>query len=196
MYDDRTYAGSAMPGLRYGITLGGDAQSSGGQFDYIVLHSDRAPAAVELGHFGIEGVDDHGVGKPGVGTHLSIENITLNGVDAFAPAVRWVAGAQRWDLGTLAPDQSVSLHTTLAILTGWQVGGGSGGSGVPGASTTRSSASIRPVCFSSSTSRKTATASPSASRAASSARWTSSSPGRGCSSTRSSSRAASPTGFA
>lgn len=76
--------------------------------------------------------DNRAVGKPSVGTHLSIEADALSGVDSFAPAVRWVAGAQRWDLGALAPGQTVTLNTALSILTGWQVGGGSGGSGSAG----------------------------------------------------------------
>lgn len=139
VYDNRAYGG-AMPAYRYGVTLSGDAMSSGGQFDYLAFASSQAPSAVEIGRYGIEGVDDHVVGKPSVGTHLSIEQNALSGADAFAPAERWVGGAQRFDLGTLADGQSATFTTTLAILTGWQVGGGDGGSsgsvnggaGVPG----------------------------------------------------------------
>jgi hypothetical protein len=130
VYDNRAYAGSGLPGYRYTVTLGGDAQSAGGQFDYIGFSSKRAPSAVEIGRFGLEGVDDHVSAKPGVGTHLSVEANALDGSDHFAPAERWVAGAQRFELGSLADGESVTLDTALAILTGWQVPGGGGGGSV------------------------------------------------------------------
>jgi hypothetical protein len=128
VYDNRAYGG-ALADYRYDVTLGGDAGATAGQFDYIGFHSRVAPSAVEIGHYGIEGIDDHGVGKPSVGTHLSVEANALSGVDSFAPTVRWVAGAQRFELGTLAVNQSVTFDVVLSILTGYQVGGGGGGGG-------------------------------------------------------------------
>jgi hypothetical protein len=131
-YDNRAYGG-ALGEYRYDVTLGGvDQSSSGGQFDYIGFHSKVAPSAVEIGRYGIEGTDDHGTGKPSVGTHLSIEANALDNTDSFAPAERWVAGAQRFDLGTLNDGQSVKFDTALTILTGWQVSGGGGGGGGEG----------------------------------------------------------------
>ena len=51
--------------------------------------------------------------KPPEGTHISIENTTLNGAElSFGE----VAGAMGWYLGTLDPDESVSL--TVAIMFG------------------------------------------------------------------------------
>ncbi|WP_446808941.1 PEP-CTERM sorting domain-containing protein [Methylomonas sp. 2BW1-5-20] len=133
VFDNRNYAG-AYSDYRYDITLNGvDTNSSGGQRDYIGFSSTLAPSAVEIGHYGIEGVDDHAIGKPSVGTHLSIEANNLNNQDNFAPANRWVAGAERWDLNNLAPGETKSLTVMLTLLTGWQVdsnnnsGSGNGG---------------------------------------------------------------------
>ncbi len=78
--------------------------------------------------------------------HLSVENnwltapfSTRQGTDNFNPPQRWVAGAQRWDLGSLAPGQSTSLDIILSLRTGTRVtsgsnssGGCNGGSSVPG----------------------------------------------------------------
>lgn len=128
VYDSRAYGG-AMADYRYDLTLGGDAGGGAAQFDYIGFHSRIAPSAVEIGHYGTELTDDHGIGKPSVGTHLSVENNALTNVDQFAPNVRWVAGAQRFELGTLQAGQSVTFDLALSILTGYQVdGSGSGGS--------------------------------------------------------------------
>lgn len=126
VYDNRAYGG-AMSEYRYDITLGGDSGASGGQFDYIGLHSKVAPSAFELGAYGIEGVDDHASGKPSTGTHLSVEDDALNGNDSYTPAQRWVAGAGRFDLGTLAAGQEARFDVMLTIRSGWQVGGGGGG---------------------------------------------------------------------
>lgn len=137
VYDNRAYAGP-LSEYRYDITLGGDAgYGSGTQFDYIGLSAKIAPSAVEIGHYGIEGIDDHGIGKPGTGTHLSVEANNLSGADAFPVGdPRWVAGAERWDLATtLAPGETANMEVMLTIRTGWQVdsgtdsGTGNGGSG-------------------------------------------------------------------
>lgn len=144
-YDNRTYAGK-LPEYRYDVTMSGtDAAAAGSQSssegleDLIGFHAKTAPSAFEIGHYGIEnnGIDDHSSGKPSEGVHLSIENnwqsapyLGRKNQDTFAPVNRWVAGAQRWDLGTLAPGQSTSLDIILSLLTGTKVvvtgtGGGS-----------------------------------------------------------------------
>ncbi len=153
-YDNRSYTG-ALSGFRHDTTLAGvDAfavapgSSSAGLEDFIGFHAMTAPSALEIGHFGIEGngVDDHFSGKPSDGVHLSIENNWLTppystrlGRDNFAPTNRWVSGAQRWNLGNLAPGQSVSHDVLLSIRTGTRVttgttvtGGCNGGSSAPG----------------------------------------------------------------
>lgn len=141
VYDNRAYSG-ALSNYKYDVTLWGqDDTASTGQFDYIGFHSALAPSAVELGHYGIEPIDSHSIGKPENGVHLSIEENSLNGNDSFAPAQRWIAGAQRWNLGSLAAGQTTTMDVLLSIRTGWTVapnieGGSSGGSngsgGTPG----------------------------------------------------------------
>jgi hypothetical protein len=154
VYDDRRYGGS-LSNFQHDVTLAGvDAWAVGagsspsGLEDYISFHATQAPSAWEIGHYGIEGngVDAHSIGKPSDGVHLSIENnwqtppySTRQGTDDFAPARRWVAGAQRWDLGAVGPGQSASLDIILSLRTGTKVrtgtgssGGCNGGSGVPG----------------------------------------------------------------
>jgi hypothetical protein len=133
-YDNRSYPGTHT-NFQYDTTLAGvDAWATGagaGLEDFISFHAATAPAAHEIGYYGIEGngLDNHSMGKPSVGTHLSIEANALNGVDAFAPPTRWVAGAQRWTLGNLAVNQSVSFDVLLSILTGTRVTAGTGSTG-------------------------------------------------------------------
>ncbi|MCG3180185.1 MAG: hypothetical protein BIFFINMI_02542 [Phycisphaerae bacterium] len=143
VYDDRLYAGP-MSSYRYDVTLRGvDPYSSGagssadGLEDYIGFHATTAPTALEIGRYGIDdGTDDHLTGKPSDGVHLSVEDNWLTapyagreGTDSFAPALLWVAGAQRWDLGSLASGESVSFSVVLSILTGTRVTSSGGGSG-------------------------------------------------------------------
>lgn len=124
VYDNRDYGG-AMSDYRYDVTQSGQFDpffTESNQFDYIGFHSKMAPSAFEMGRYGIEGVDDHVfTGKPSIGTHLSVEANSLNNVDNFAPNELWVAGAQRFDLGTLNPNQSQTFDVALSILTGYQV---------------------------------------------------------------------------
>ncbi|MCF7789333.1 MAG: putative Ig domain-containing protein [Prosthecobacter sp.] len=146
-YDNRSYAGK-LSEYRYDATMSGvDTSAAGtdsssiGLEDLIGFHAKVAPTAFEIGSYGTEGngIDDHVTGKPSDGVHLSIENNWQSGPyaarmgrDSFAPASPWVAGGQRWDLGTLAPGQSASLDIVLSLLTGTKVvitGGGSGGTG-------------------------------------------------------------------
>jgi len=154
LYDDRLYTGP-LAGFRHDVTQAGvDAgavgagSSSAGLEDFVSFHASIAPSAFELGYFGIEGngVDDHAMGKPSEGVHLSIEDnwqtppySVRQGTDYFAPTNRWIGGAQRWDLGDLAAGQSASMDVLLSIRTGTRVtagttvtGGCNGGSSVPG----------------------------------------------------------------
>jgi hypothetical protein len=144
-YDNRTYTGK-LSQYRYDATLAGVDESSAGAGssavgleDTIAFHSKVAPTAFEIGYYGIagNGLDDHSVGKPSDGVHLSIEDnwqtapfTTRKGRDNFAPATRWIAGGQRWTLGNLAAGQSSNCDILLSLLTGTKVtvGGGSGGS--------------------------------------------------------------------
>lgn len=142
VYDNRLYPG-ALSNYRYAVTLRGrDDTAQTGQYDYITFKSALAPSAWEIGAYGIEGTDSHVSDKPGDGVHLSIESnwsgayASRNGVDNYAPAARWVAGGQRWNLGSLAPGQSAALDVLLAIRTGWVVGSGEGtGGSINGGST-------------------------------------------------------------
>jgi len=154
VYDNRAYSGS-LSNFQYDVTLAGvdpwaagTNSSSAGLEDYLVFQASVVPSAFEIGYYGIEGngLDDHSIGKPSDGVHLSIEDnwqtapyITRQGTDSFAPAQHWVGGAQRWDLGNLATGQSVSFDLVLSLRTGTKVttgtgssGGCNGGSGVPG----------------------------------------------------------------
>ena len=154
VYDSRAYAGT-LGDFRYDVTLAGvdpysvgTNSSSVGLEDYLGFHANVAPSAYEIGRYGMEGngLDDHSIGKPSDGVHLSIEDNWQNppystrlGTDDFAPPERWVSGAERWNLGTLAAGQSVSLDVILSLRTGTQVvpgtnstGGCNGGSSVPG----------------------------------------------------------------
>ena len=153
-YDNRTYAGP-LNTFHYDVTLAGvdsgavgPGSSSAGLEDFLGFHASVAPSGYEIGHYGIEGngVDNHSIGKPSDGVHFSVENNWLTapyaarlGTDYFAPAQRWVAGAQRWNLGSLAAGQSVSHDVVLSLVTGTKVtvgtgssGGCNGGSNVPG----------------------------------------------------------------
>jgi len=151
VYDNRIYSGP-LGNFNHDTTLAGvDAWATGagaGLEDFIGFHAASAPTAREIGYYGIEGngIDNHSMGKPTDGVHLSIEHNWLGapydsrqGTDFFAPPARWVGGAQRWELGNLAPGQEASFEVLLSILTGTKVPAGpgslgscDGGSGVPG----------------------------------------------------------------
>ena len=154
VYDNRLHPGPFSE-FRYDATLAGvDAaavgagSSSGGLEDFISLQASAAPSGYEIGYYGVEGngADDHAIGKPSEGVHLCVENnwstppysSRLN-TDQFAPAQRWIAGAQRWELGNLAAGQTASFDVLLTLRTGTRVttgtgiaGGCNGGSSVPG----------------------------------------------------------------
>ena len=148
VYDDHPYAGK-LSNYQYDATLAGvDASSVGAQSsatgleDYIGFHSKIAPTAFEIGSYGTEGngIDDHVMGKPSDGVHLSIENnwqsapfLGRKNRDTFAPASRWVGSGQRWDFGSIADGQSVSFDIVLSLLTGTTVKmDGGGGNTHPG----------------------------------------------------------------
>lgn len=144
VYDNHDYDGGAMSGYRYDVTQSGQFELSlpgipefpvSPQFDYIGFHSKVAPSAFEIGRYGILGIDDHETGKPSVGTHLSVEANSLSNVDSFAPNELWLAGAQRFDLGTLNPNQSKTFDVALSILTGYQVGSDTNGGSIGGGAT-------------------------------------------------------------
>ena len=141
LYDNRLYTGP-LSNFRYDTTLVGVDQwavgAGAGLEDFIGFHATSAPTALEIGYYGIEGngVDNHSVGKPTDGVHLSIETnwltapySTRQGTDYFSPPTRWVSGAQRWNLGNLSSGQSVSFDVVLSILTGTKVPPGPGSSG-------------------------------------------------------------------
>jgi hypothetical protein len=153
-FDNRSYPGK-LPEYQYDMTMSGvDAGAAGTQSssigleDLIGFHSKVLPSAFEIGHYGIEnnGRDDHVSGKPSDGVHLSIEDnwenapyLARKNRDSFAPADRWISGAQRWELGSIAAGQSVSFDIVLSLLTGTKVvvdgGGTSGGGSCNGGST-------------------------------------------------------------
>lgn len=139
LFDNHLYSGP-LGGFHYDTTLAGvDAWAAGagaGLEDFISFHAASAPTAHEIGYFGVKGngVDNHDVGKPADGAHLAIEadwqtapSNTRQGTDFFQPPTRWVAGAQRWTPGNLAPNPSVSFDVVLSILTGTKVPAGPDG---------------------------------------------------------------------
>lgn len=154
VFDNHSHPGS-LSNYQHDVTLAGvDAgavgagSSTAGLEDFIGFHAVNPPSAFEIGYYGIEGngVDDHSMGKPSEGVHLSVENnwqtppySTRQGTDSFHPPTRWVGGAQRWNLGNLAAGQSVTIDVLLSVRSGTRVttgtgstGGCNGGSSVPG----------------------------------------------------------------
>lgn len=135
-YDDRVYAGP-LASMSHDVTLSGidywsigAATAPSGLEDFLCFHSSLAPSAFEIGHFGVEGngVDDHVLGKPSDGVHLSIEANWQGlpysgrlGTDEFDPTDRWVSGGQRWEMGDLQPEESVSMDLVLSLRTGTRV---------------------------------------------------------------------------
>lgn len=157
LYDNRTYAGpqsdyhfdttqtaidSTYAGGGGTPTLTGSGSSTSGIVfvDYLNFSSKLAPVAYDNGRYGIDTVDNHGIGKPSVGTHIAIEQDALAGVDYIAPdPAPWVAGAQKYLLGNLADGASVSFDLLLSIRTGTVLrgtgslsGSANGGSQHPG----------------------------------------------------------------
>lgn len=127
VYDDRDYGGP-FAGYQYDITQEGDSFSFNtlngdivSHHDVIGFHADAMPSAYEVGYYGRPPQDDHQVGKPEIGVHLSVEGDSLKNVDFFAPPeTRWIGGAQRFELGTIPIDGSVTRDVLLSIQTSFQ----------------------------------------------------------------------------
>ncbi len=49
--------------------------------DTLGVSFNRMPSGYELGFYGVKGTDDHSVGKPSAGVHLSVETDTFNSMD-------------------------------------------------------------------------------------------------------------------
>jgi len=122
VYDDRDYAGT-FDNHRYVITHKGvsgsvqypEQKAAVMHTDVVALHANLPPDAWEVGRFGIEGVDFNG--KPSVGVHWSVETNVLSGQDYFAPTNKWVSGAMRQSIGTLAPNASTNLEYLMTVRT-------------------------------------------------------------------------------
>ncbi len=118
IYDDRDYGG-AFGEYHYDITEIGE--SIFGEFnhkDYIAFNSAIEPTAWEVGHYGIEGIDGHEIGKPSAGVHHSVEGDILNGLDYFKPDVRWVSGAQKFLLSSsLEGGSTTNFDVILSLQT-------------------------------------------------------------------------------
>lgn len=119
VYDNRNYGG-VFGAYQYDVTETGVTGYTQGTTleDHLGFRSDVAPTSFEIGQYGIASVDSHSLGKPSVGTHLSVESGTLNNNDALTPAEMWIAGAQKWNFGTLAPGGSISHSVQLTLATG------------------------------------------------------------------------------
>jgi len=123
VYDDRDYGGT-HGAYHYDITQSGkslwwnyETWQEVVNDDTIAFHSDDAPIDWEVEYYGIEGIDDHGSGKPGTGVHLSVEDNLLDGTDFFNQDTLWVSGAQQFALGDLAASNSTSFDVLLSIQT-------------------------------------------------------------------------------
>lgn len=128
LFDDRDYGGP-LGEYHFDITQHGESFGFDSRTlevvehsDTVAFHSRRQPDAWEVGYFGRQGSDSHAVGKPQVGVHLSVEQNQLSGTDFFQPdEERWVSGAQRYPLGSLAPGESVEIQFLLTIQTSFEV---------------------------------------------------------------------------
>jgi hypothetical protein len=128
VYDDRDYGGG-MSMARYGITHQGTSFSFDTRTMETVEHTDsiamkfsRMPSGYALGPYGIKGVDSHEVGKPSTGIHIDIENDVLNGTDFYdVGSTGYVAGAMKFDLGTISAGATMSISAMLAIHTEYEV---------------------------------------------------------------------------
>jgi hypothetical protein len=98
--------------------------------DVTAFHSNDAPIGAngveppfgwEVGRYGVRGIDNHAIGKPSTGVHLSIEAQTLNGLDAFAPGDEWVSGAQAFALGDLNPGATATFDVLFSLNTAQSV---------------------------------------------------------------------------
>lgn len=126
LYDDRVYGGP-MSAYRYDNTQKGTSLSLHKVTSEIYLHADTVcmhamdlPSAFECGYYGKKPADDHRVGKPSIGTHLSVEADSLNGVDFFEPSQTpqsWVSGAMCFNFPNLAAGATHEITVLLTIRT-------------------------------------------------------------------------------
>lgn len=128
VYDDRDYGG-AMPSFRYRLTQQGQSYGFDTRTMETVQHTDTLgvsfnmpPTGYEVGFYGVKGTDNHTIGKPSAGVHLSVESDTFNSKDYFNPSgTGWVSGALRFGLGSLSPGASTSITALLGIHTRYEV---------------------------------------------------------------------------
>lgn len=123
LFDDRFYAG-ALSAYQFDITQQGTSFFGGATHDdTVAFHSSVTPTAYEVGRYGVDGVDGHDIGKPTSGVHLSVEADALSGVDSFAPTNpdKWVSGAQRFNIGSLAQTETKIFDVLVSIDTETQV---------------------------------------------------------------------------
>jgi hypothetical protein len=120
LYDDRNY-GPAYKGHHYTVTQESvDPTPTPGEIvnhDRVAMHLNIAPTAWEVGAYGVEGIDDHAFGKPSVGVHFSVEADSLSNLDSFIPPTKWVSGAMRCNLGTLASFASTNIEVLMSLQT-------------------------------------------------------------------------------
>lgn len=130
LFDDRAYAGT-FGGHRYAITQAGlspgffipnltnyfSNTAPVLHYDVVAQHGNSLPSAWEVGHYGVESLDDHVFGKPSEGVHFSVEADALSNFDYFAPPERWVSGAVRHTIGTLAANASTNLEYLMSVRT-------------------------------------------------------------------------------
>ena len=99
--------------FRYDITQWNDINSNEASVD----HSDwfSFSSTIEPNMIDHDVYNGHASGKPGVGTHINVENRTLNGVDHLYDCEP--AAAMGWYMGSLEPGQTTSI--TFAIMFGY-----------------------------------------------------------------------------
>jgi hypothetical protein len=86
--------------------------------DVIAFHSAVEPDRFEVGEYGNPVNNDHSFGKPPTGVHLSVESGLLDGLsDEKLPVGYWVGGAEQFNWGTLAADETRSIDFLLSIST-------------------------------------------------------------------------------
>ena len=124
VYDDRMYPGLPFDDYHYDVTLRGTDKKQTPGFDHddvVSFHSDDAPSAWEVGPYDRLGPVD-GTGKPLMEIHIDVEKNILDSTrDHFLPPGVLPegigSGAQRFSLGSLAPDQTVEFDVLLTVFS-------------------------------------------------------------------------------
>ncbi len=124
VYDDEDYGGPfgdyhydfSLRGLSFSFHTGtGEIWEHD---DIFTLNAEDPPAAVQVGYYGVKGVDRHDVGRPATGLHQMIEMRSLDGTTQFEPPEGgYVAGAARWDLGDIEPEGSAEIVLLASLRT-------------------------------------------------------------------------------